>query len=56
VSAAVGKGRKWSTVCSWSYRHNISIAQEGGTTTGSTWTGDGKWQQYFGHTKGVKRL
>ena len=29
VSAVVGKGRKWSTVCSWSYRHNISIAQEG---------------------------
>ncbi len=42
VSAGAGKGRRWSTVRCWSHRHTTIIAQEGSTTTGSTWTEDGK--------------
>ena len=45
VSAGAGKGRRWTTVRSWSYQHTTSIAQEGGTTTGSTWTWNGERRQ-----------
>jgi hypothetical protein len=39
------QGRSWPTVRNWSHLYKTSIAQEGGTTTGRTWTGDGKrWQ------------
>src|SRR2546421_1414858 len=44
-SAGAGKGRRWSPVRCWSHRHTTSIAQEGGPTTGSTWTRDGRRRQ-----------
>ncbi len=51
VSAGAGKGRRWSTVRCWSHRHNISLAEAGGTTTDNNWTGDGKRRQ-AGHIVG----
>ena len=36
------EGRSWSLVRCCSRRHTTSVAQEGGTTMGSTWTGNGK--------------
>ena len=45
VFTSAGKGRRWSTVNCRSHRHTTSVAQESGTTTGGTWTGDGKSRQ-----------
>ena len=45
MSADSGEGGRESTVRCWSHRHTTSVAQEGRTTTGSTWTGDGKRRQ-----------
>ncbi len=39
----------------WSHRRTTSVAQEGGTTTGSTWTGDGRRRQ-AGPLVGLRRL
>ena len=44
-SAGAGKGGRWSTVRCWSPRHTTSRAQEGGPTTRSTWTRDGRRRQ-----------
>jgi hypothetical protein len=44
TSAAPGKGRWWSSIRSWSQRHNINLAEAGGTGRGSTWTKDGERQ------------
>jgi len=45
VSAGAGKGCRLSTICYWSHRHNISLAEADGTATGSTWTKDGERRQ-----------
>jgi hypothetical protein len=50
VSACAGKGRGYSDVRCWSRQNRLSIAEEGGTTTGGTWTEDGyqaasTWEQ-----------
>jgi hypothetical protein len=45
VAVGAKKGRRWFTVRNRSHRHNTRVAQEGDTTTGSTWIGDGKRQQ-----------
>ena len=42
VPAGAGKGCRWSTARCCSHRHNISLAEAYGSTTGITWTGDGK--------------
>jgi len=55
VSADSGEGGRESTVRCWSHRHTTSVAQEGRTTTGSTWTGDGKRRQ-AGQLVGWRRL
>ncbi|SRR6266699_311754 len=55
VSAGSGEGGRESTVCCWSHQSTTSRAQEGRTTTGSTWTGDGKRRQ-AGPIVGWRRL
>ena len=39
----------------WSHRYNTSVAEEDGTTTGRTWTEDGKRRQ-AGTLVGLHRL
>ena len=50
VAAGAGKGRRWSTVPYRAHQHTTSVTQEGGTTTGSTWIGDGKRQEHYSLT------
>jgi hypothetical protein len=42
VFAGARKELRWSAMRYLSHQHKIRLAEPGGTTTDSTWTGDGK--------------